>query len=327
MYKYTNTTGISPALSIFLLHDEYAHVADPYTISATSLLKPLRQLALMQQASSLDKEIDISNLVASSMGSALHDRCEKAWASEETVKKALDLWGFPKEVRDRIKINPTELKPRDIPIYVEQRVEKKYGKFTVTGKYDLIMDGTLNDYKSTSVWSYIYDSNAENYSLQGSIYKALNPDKIRSDYININYIFTDWSKTKARADSQYPASRVLTKRYPLLSIKDTEEWIENKLSQLESLLTTPQELLPECSEEELWATPTVHKYYQNAAKTTRATKVFTNMDEALARQATDGGKGTIITTQGGVKACIYCPVVDICTQAARLKDEGRLLFD
>ena len=59
----------------------------------------------------------------------------------------------------------------------------------VSGKYDLVLDGQLSDYKSTSVWTYIYGSKVEDYIKQGSIYKWLSPDKITSDYININYIF------------------------------------------------------------------------------------------------------------------------------------------
>ena len=49
------------------------------------------------------------------------------------------------------------------------------------------------------------------------------------------------------------------------------------------------------------------------------------MDEALIRKSEDGDVGIIKTVPGQVKHCPYCPVVDICTQAERMRSEGRLL--
>ncbi|MEA2037095.1 MAG: hypothetical protein U9O94_06275 [Nanoarchaeota archaeon] len=326
MRKYTNIHDISPALAVFLLYDDYDHDSRLNTLSATGLLKSTRQMVLIHQNKTADKQIDISDLVASRMGSALHDGCEKAWKDPKALKEAVKLWGVSPTVFAKIKINPEKVNEGDIPVYIEQRHEKKIKGWNISGKYDLVLDGTLNDYKSTSCWGYIYDSNAAKYSLQGSIYKWLNPEKITSDYININFIFTDWSAVKARQDRTYPQLRVITKKYPLMSIEDTEQWIMNKLIVMDSLKDSPQESLPECSKEELWATDTVYKYYKNPSKLSRATKNFSTMDEALTRKASDGDVGIIKTVPGQVKACRYCPVIDLCTQAQQLKAEGRLVL-
>lgn len=332
-FEYTNKHDISLALAVFLMMDSYDHDDRPNSVSATGLLRPLRQLVLSQQNKQLLKTVDISDLAASRMGTAIHDSCEAAWADPANVAKALKVLGASEEAIANIVINPTSLNPGQIPVYVEQRVEKEVPgtsdafdmPFIVTGKYDLVLDGTLNDYKSTSVWTYIYDSNADNYTKQGSIYKWLNPDKITSDYININYIFTDWSKAKARADpKQYPQLKVLTKKYPLWGEPETESWIMNKLEAYQALSNSSQELLPECSKEELWASETVYKYYKNPNSLTRATKNFASMDEALVRKSNDGDVGTIVTVPGEVKACRYCPVVDICQQAETMLANGRL---
>jgi hypothetical protein len=288
-------------------------------------MRPMRQLVLAQQNKQLLKTVDISDLVASRMGTAIHDGCEKAWTDHANVLKALEVLGASAEVIDSIKINPEVVSTGDVPVYVEQRAEKEIIKFIVTGKYDLVLDGTLNDYKSTSVWTYIYDSNAEDYITQGSIYKWLNPDKITSDYININYIFTDWSATKAKQDpKQYPQQRVLTKKYPLWGNEETENWIMNRLEAYQKLAGYTQDLLPECTDKELWASETVYKYYKNPASMTRSTKNFSTMDEALARQGQDGNVGRVVTVPGEVKRCGYCPVVGLCTQAEAMLASGRL---
>jgi hypothetical protein len=324
-FEYTNRNNVSLALAVFLMYDDYDYDEKPNSISATGLLRPLRQLVLSQQNKSLAKTVDIADLVASRMGSAIHTACEAAWTDPDNVKKALKALGASEDSITSIKINPEVLQEGDTPVYVEQRVEKEINDFTISGKYDLVLDGVLNDYKSTSVWTYIFDSNKDSYIKQGSIYKWLSPDKITSDYININYIFTDWSAAKARADTKsYPQQKVLTKKYSLWSPEETQNWIANKLAAVALHSNTPQEGLPECTDEELWASETTYKYYKNPAKLDRSTKNFKSMHEALIRKTDDGDVGIIKTVPGEVRHCRYCPVVSICTQAESMLADGRL---
>ena len=324
-FEYTNKNNVSLALAVFLMYDDYDYDERPNAISATGLIRPLRQLILSKQNSTLSKTVDVADLVFTRMGSAIHKGCEEAWKDPKNVKNALKALGASEDAANSIRINPPFVKHGENPVYVEQRAEKEILDFIISGKYDLVIDGTLNDYKSTSVWAYIYDSNSDNYIKQGSIYKWLSPDKITEDYININYIFTDWSSAKARADKKsYPQLKTITKKYPLWSIEETENWIMNKIEAYKALVDTPQEGLPQCTDEELWASDTTYKHYKDS-NSTRATNggTFTSMDDALQFQAQKGG-GTIKTVPGEVKACRYCPVVSICTQAETMLADGRL---
>ena len=322
--EYTNKNNVSLALAVFLMYDNYEYDERPDSISATGLIKPLRQLVLSKQNPALLKTVDIADLVSTRMGSAIHKGCEDAWTDLGNVSNALRVLGASEDAISRIKINPETIPAGVTPVYVEQRIEKEIDDFIISGKYDLVLDGTLNDYKSTSVWSYIYDSNADSYIKQGSIYKWLSPDKITDSYMNINYIFTDWSAAKARMDTKsYPQQRVLTKQYPLWSIEETQNWIQSKLAQYKLHSNTPQEGLLECTDEELWATEETFKYYKNPNKLDRSTKNFKTMNEALVRKSADGDVGIIKTVPGEVKACRYCPVISICNQAATMLADGR----
>lgn len=324
-FEYTNKNNISLALAVFLMHDSYDYDGRDNVISATGLLKSIRQMVLAYQNRDLAKTVDIADLVPSRMGSAIHSGCEEAWSDRKNILEALKLFGAADTVTDSIKVNPKTVNSDDMPVYVEQRVEKEVLDFVISGKYDLVLDGVLNDYKSTSVWTYIFDSSKDNYIKQGSIYKWLSPDKITSDIININYIFTDWSAPRARQDAKsYPQQRVLTKEYPLWSTEETEQWIINKLEVYQSLIGASQCNLPECTEEELWASKAVYKYYKNPNKLDRSTKNFSTMDEALMRKSADGDIGTIKEVPGEVKACRYCSVVSICAQAEGMLASGRL---
>ena len=334
-FEYTNKNDISLPLAVFLMYDKYKYDERPNVISATGLIKPIRQTILVKQNPTEAKNVDISELVASRMGNAIHKGCETAWTDPDTIKKALKLFGMSEDAANGVKINPPYLKDGETAVYVEQRVEKEVpdvkdasgAPFIVSGQYDLVLDGTLNDFKSTSVWAYIFESNVDSYIKQGSIYKWLSPDKITSDYININYIFTDWSAAKARMDTKsYPQIKTITKKYPLWSIEETENWIMNKIEHYKVLANAPQEELPECTKEELWASETKYKYYKNPNKLDRSTKNFDTMDEALIRKSNDGDVGVIKTIPGEVKACRYCSVVGVCTQAETMLANGRLVL-
>ena len=47
--EYTNKNNVSLALAVFLMYDNYEHDERPNSISATGLIKPLRQLVLSKQ--------------------------------------------------------------------------------------------------------------------------------------------------------------------------------------------------------------------------------------------------------------------------------------
>lgn len=321
MSKYTNDTGIPLSLAVWLAMDEYEHTSDPYTISATSLLKPTRELILGLQNSSNSKSEDISNRISSRFGSDLHAGLEKAW--KHHYQQAMLELGYPQSLVDRMVINPTELTPNCVPVYVEERVKKQLGKWTITGQFDLIIDGELNDLKSTGVYTYIKQTNTDKYIKQCSIYRWLNPEKVTKEYFNILYAFTDWSNLEYIKNKEYPATRVLVQKYNLLSLSEIESFIRTKLQQLEYLIDKPQSELPRCTPDELWMNdPPVFKYYKNPLNKSRSTKNFDNEFDAQQLLAKDGFVGEVVKVMPTPKACSYCSVREICDQAKEYFEQG-----
>tara|TARA_B100000470_G_scaffold101030_1_gene78013 strand:+ start:684 stop:1694 length:1011 start_codon:yes stop_codon:yes gene_type:complete len=332
-FKYTNKHEIPLPLAVFLMRDKYGYDGRPNVISATKLIRPLRELTLIRQNPEKSKTVDVSELIALRMGSAIHSACEEAWTDRNNVVKALELFGAADSVIDKLRLNPENPMPGETPVYIEQRTEKEINDFIITGAYDLILDGEVNDYKSASVWSFINGSSIDDYIKQGSIYKWLNPEKITSDHVHIHYIFTDWSRNGLRKHSPkphykeiYPAIKVASRRYPLWSIEETEKWITDRLEQFKSICDLSQSELPECTNEELWVKEheSVYKYYKNPEKTKRSSGNFPTMDEALKKQASEGSVGIIKHVQGPVRRCNYCSAEEICHQAANLLTAGRL---
>lgn len=322
---YVNQNNIPLAMLPWYLNDTYDHSEDPKRISATSLLKPLRQHVLAKRVDSA--VVELSTLTASRIGTAIHDAIEAGWRNPEAVKAALRVANFPIKSVNKVKVNPEPgFDPAEVvPVYIEQRVEREFNGYTVSGKFDIIIDGTLGDIKNTSVYTYINQTNAEKYILQGSIYRWLNPTLITNETMEIYHQFTDWSAIEAQSkkDNGYPETKMLTVKYKLMSLEDTEAYISERLAIIDSLEKVPQSGIPLCTDDDLWVNPSVFKYYANPDKTARSTKNFTDPTQAYTHMSTEG-KGIVIEVKGNVKACRYCAAFPICDQAKQLINEGRL---
>jgi hypothetical protein len=326
----TNKHNISLEMAVWLLFNEYDYIPDQNYISATGLMKPIRHIVLPSRIPDDQKVVpDVEDYIASAMGSALHAGIEKAWLDPVHVPQALRKLDYPEDLIQRLVVNPTTeqlaAKSDAIPVYVEQRtireLEVNGTVFKIGGKFDMVCDGHLTDTKSGSVWKWIYGNGDGDYKLQGSIYRWLNPDKIKEDTIRINFIFTDWNAFDAeqKKDKGYPALRVMHKLVTLMSLAETEAWIKSKLISIMANQKKTENLLPECTPEELWMSEPKYKYYSDPVKATqggRSTKNFEILSEAQAFQQ-EKGKGAIITVPGTPKRCDYCSAFPVCTQKDR----------
>ena len=323
---YLNTAEVPLSLAVFLASDSYDHDEDQSVISATTLIRPLRQIILSNRVPAEQQATELIQMVNSRMGSAIHDGIERAWKTNHVT--ALQQLGYPKRVIERIRVNPTteELTEDVIPVYLEQRAYKQVGKYTVSGKFDFVGDGRVEDFKSTSVYTAIHNTNDDKYIWQGSIYRWLNPEIITKDEMAIQFLFTDWSAAKARSDPKYPQQRVVQRILPLKSVQETDAFIKRKLALIDQYWEVPEQQIPACTDEDLWRSDPVFKYYKNPDKMSRSTKNFDTQQEAFMRKAEDGNVGVVIEQPGQVTACKYCAAFSVCSQKDRLVASGDLIL-
>ena len=208
-------------------------------------------------------------------------------------------------------------------MYLEQRLKKQVGKFTLTGKFDIVLDGKVQDFKSTQVFGYLRQLNAEKYSQQGSIYRWLDPELITEDVIDIHYIFTDWKPAMVASDPNYPKSRILTQSINLMSLQETDRFVTRKLALIDQYWDAKEADIPQCSDGELWRSDPVFKYYKNPDKTLRSTKNFDNHHDAQVHRVAMG-TGIVIEKPGTVMACRYCNAFTECSQKDALIASGDL---
>lgn len=323
---YANVSEVPLALAVFLASDNYDYSDDPTEISATTLLKPLRQIILAKRVPPGDGLVNLADMMNSRMGSAIHDAIEKSWLNNH--RSAMEAIGLPKQVIDRIIINPKQedLLPNHIPIYLEQRLKRKIGKWTVTGKFDFVGEGKVQDFKSTSTFTYKKQTNADKYTQQGSIYRWLDPQLITQDQMDIHYIFTDWKPAMVKTDPSYPPKRFHTQSFELMSLSETEAFIRRKLELIEQYWDADEDDIPLCDDAELWRSEPVFKYYKNPEKTARSTKNFDTRPEAYAFMAQNGNVGIVKEVPGQVTACKYCPAFAACSQKDQLVAAGDLVL-
>lgn len=333
MVKVTNNHGIDLPLAVWLMQDGYksgaADAPPGELISATTLMKPTRQLILKRKVDHTQETMDVSDMIASRMGHGLHDSIERAW-TEGDWQSAMRRLHYPQKVIDRIKINPdpSSLSEDDIPIYLEKRGFREFEDVVITGQLDFLIGKAYRDFKSTSTYAWTSGSKDDDYILQGSLYRWILPDLIQDDTMRIEFIFTDWVKYMAKANPKYPQTKVAHREYPLMSLEDTEMWIHDKLAEIRENAKASkfgQKNLIRCTDEQLWRSKDTYKYFSNpetAKANGRCTKKFDSATDAeLHRQ--EKGKGVVITVPGEVKACTYCPAFSVCEQRKEFFDDDQ----
>lgn len=322
--RYTNVQDVPLALGVFLASDDYDYDDRPNVISATTLLQPLRQIILSKRVPQEDANVPLASMMRLRIGSAVHSAIERSW--KENYQSAMEAMGYPQRVIDMVRINPTSWDPDTIPVYMEQRVEKRIGKWTVTGKYDFIAEGRVQDFKTATVWSYQQQTNFDKQKKQGSLYRWLNPTIITADEIDIHHIFLDWQGAQARTNPKYPQRDFIKQTIGLMSVQETDQFVKNKLALIDKYWDADEADIPHCNDDELWRREPVFKFYLSGDTTKRATKVFDTLHDATLFQIEKKGAGVIKPFPGQVTACKYCAAFIACSQKDLLIEAGDLVL-
>ena len=324
MTQYSNQTNLPLPIAAWLAHDTYDRAAAG--LSATALMRSTRQTILSKRVPPGEGIVDVNGLIKSRIGTAIHDAIERAWLSDK-LGSTLTSLGIPSKIVTRFVVNPINRlfnKPT-IPVYLELRSEREVLGLKITGKFDFIADGRVHDFKTTGTFSYTSGNKDDDYILQGSIYRWLNPDIITDDRMSIIFIFTDWNKNRYLSDrDNYPPSQIVAREFELLPEATVQRFVEAKVRELIACENIDEADLPLCSDKDLWRREDTFKYYKNPASTGRSTKNFDTMVEANLRYIEDGSVGRIDTVKGTAQACLYCSAFTLCSQKDALIEAGEL---
>lgn len=280
--NYTNRYNIPAHICKWLELDSYDY--NPDVISATTLIGPARAYVLKKQHAD-DLTMDYSDLLAARYGTAIHDSLEKVGVYGEGDFK-------------------------------EQRYYAEVMGVQISGKMDAVIDGVIRDNKSTSVWKFVKQE-FDDYIKQLSIYKyILHQNGIETAaHAYIDFFFTDWKKSDAEKGGNYPAIRYQEQRLELMTLEETEAFIQERITEF----LFAESALPECSKEELWTRDEAWAIYAKAGQS-RAKKICKTETEAQDYIAANGG--VIEHRPGKVMRCNYCTAAPFCEQYRKLREAG-----
>lgn len=320
--KITNNLNLHPIIAVWLAENGYSGSNDATHISTTGLLRSTRQQVLLRKCIREDCEVavDISTLMKSKMGTAIHKCIEEAWKDPESLRKACETLGWSDSRINRIHVNPEEPIEGETNVYFEQRAHRDFNGWRINGEFDCVLNGTVIDFKSTTTYTYMNKTKEQDYIKQLSIYRWLNPELITDDIGIIQFIFTDWNQKYALGNPDYPQHPFVMIKLPLMSLEETESFIATTLRNID-YYTEHEDELPMCDDHALMIN-TEWQYFASGDTSKRSSKNFKSYDEAVKYMASKGNTGIIKRKAQEPKGCTYCACRDVCTQYTKFKQMG-----
>ena len=279
--RITNNADLPAAIVEAVRNDPYD--AGDCDISVTRLIGP-PQMRVLERRHAEDISEDASDRIWALVGQIGHGILERA----ETVAIA------------------------------ERRLFAEIAGWRVSGQFDrltVLDDGSLADYKFTSVWA-VADGPKSEWVAQLNALRWLAE---RNGYppirrLLIVAILRDWSKGKARQGNGYPPQQVKVVPVPLWPLEAAERYIAERI-ELHRLAEQAAERglpLPECTPEERWAKPTSYAVRKPGRRS--AVKLYDDHDAAW-KHAAELQNGYVEVRPGeSVRCADYCAVAAFCAQ-------------
>jgi hypothetical protein len=282
--KLTNRQNLPEAFVRAVSNDPYSK--GDADISVTGLLKPPKASELERQHADEIVE-DVEDRVWSLFGQVTHLILERA----------------------------------NMTAVAERRLSVEMEGWKISGGMDLYdVDGILTDYKTTSVWSLIYDG-AEKWEQQLNLYAVLlraNGHKI--ERIQAVALLRDWSRSKAEQDPGYPQAAVVNVPLRLWAPEVAEKLFRERVILHKQARLTGQ--LPECNERDRWVRGEKWAVKKIGNKTAMRGGVFDTEAEAAAFKGFDNN--LIIEHRPGVsvRCANYCAALPWCKQGQSYVDRA-----
>lgn len=261
-------------------------------LSATELINSPR-IVQLRKAHEADVEYDVSEMVWSIFGTAIHGVLEHG---------------------------------KDDNHIVEERLHAEVDGWSISGAIDLQIvneDGTytINDYKTTGAWA-VMNEKVE-WEQQLNIYAWLveHVKNVTVSKLEIVAIIRDWSRRDAALKVNYPDAPIKVIPIQVWTQEFREQFIRDRITQHSNAMLTAElgESLPHCTPEQMWEKPPVFAVMKEG--NVRAKSVHAIENEAtvalddLKKTAKKGENFYIEIRKGDRTRCEnFCQVSKFCDQ-------------
>ena len=192
----------------------------------------------------------------------------------------------------------------------ELKLEYDYGDYTIVGKLDRYANDIIDDYKITSVWSFLHGVK-DDWTSQLNCYDwlAQKTGRGRAKGLRILAILRDWTKSKT-VDRDYPRIPFKTLDVPQWPFEEQDEYVSNMIARHK----TQAEI--ECLPNEKWQRESKFAVMKQGQK--RAMRVLDSRKDAenwLAAQGNSVGMSVAERPGGLIRCQDYCTVRSVCPYA------------
>ncbi len=201
--------------------------------------------------------------------------------------------------------------------------------WTVTGTADLYhQDGTLSDYKTTSVYAFM-DGVRSEWETQLNCYAYLyRTHGFPVERLQIVAILRDWSKARL-GQSDYPRTACVTLPVRLWAAEEQAAYV---VTRVRAHQTAQRDgVWPSCTDEERWVRPTVYAVKKRGQKRAQPGGLHPTQEAAEAFMGTLGGTPTAYEIEErpgtSVRCASYCAVSHLCPQWATEQVEVPVIMD
>jgi len=283
--KTTNKHNIADVFFRALTHDDYTRGDAKY--SNTNLIAPAKSI-ILKRAHAKELTCDVTELFARWRGTCIHDNLERF------------------------------AKPNSI---AEERLEAEVDGVKLSTKPDHYDGDTciLDDYKTTSVWSFMLGLKQEWVQQLNIGAWFLRQYGFEVKGLKIQAALWDWNRNEMMRNEDYPKTPLHSLEVPLWSEDKQLEFIRERLAILEECeaeFIASGIISRQCTPEERWETATKFAVMKGANK--RATKLCDSTGQAAAyiKGHKDGGKMSVVERPGEAKRCSlgYCDASPWCQQ-------------
>lgn len=285
--KITNEYNLPDAFVNFVSNVRHNNKGE---LSATTILKGAKEIVLTDRHFD-EIEVDASEMVWSTFGTAFHSVMEKQTENNDVFK--------------------------------EERLAYSVDGLTVTGRLDRydMATGTVEDWKTASVWKVI-KGDFQDWEEQGLVYAwLLRKNNLPCNKIRFIALLKDHSKTESKRNADYPKKPVYTIEFKITDekLKAIEEKIKAKIADVKKAQELADDDIVPCSEYERWATQTKYAVMKNGRKT--ALKLFDKIEDAEQMASSDNNY-YVDKRKGESKKCLdYCPCADFCNFRKKLEEK------
>lgn len=222
--KIIDSNNTPEEVLILLKHDDYDYEAAKDTLTATTFNKSVQEIVLIERHYD-EIEIEASDCLWRVLGSAVHKLLEDA------------------------------LNKAKLPEFV-QTEERLYGEILgqqISSRFDLVRNNYMCDYKVTSAWTRVFGSRDKEWVRQESINRYLYNKvykRVLNDKSKLIVLYRDWSAKNV--GGKYPERPFESIELDLMSIEETEMFLEGKVRDIKEARELKDSSLPKCTDEERW---------------------------------------------------------------------------